>query len=185
MRIRVEDGKGHHELRMPAKLVLTTVLIGVVGALSFTNAVAALRTPSSGFETSGPALVQVAATSPLRLAGAAPGATVVSDTTIRYGDAAPADIRLFGDVDGTGLAPFLHVIVTSGTGRGTSFAPRTVVFDGTLAQMPRTFGNASVDPTVILQDETRTYRVAVTLLDDNSAQGLTAGATFTWGIAPA
>jgi hypothetical protein len=26
--------------------------------------------------------------------------------------------------------------------------------------------------------------VAVTLLDENAAQGLSAGATFTWGIAP-
>jgi hypothetical protein len=169
---------------MPAKLALTTVLIGVLGALALTNAVAALRTPSSGFDKSGPALVQVAATRPLRLTDAAPGVTDVTDTTIRYGDTAPAQIRIFGDVHGTGLARFLRVTVTSGTGRGGSFAPRAVVFEGTLAQMPETFGNGSADTTVIHQDEVRTYRVAVTLLDENAAQGLTASATFTWGIAP-
>jgi hypothetical protein len=184
MRIRVGRRKGRHELRMPAKLALTTGLIGILGALALTNAVAALRAPSEGFGRSGPALVRVAATSPLRLANAAPGAMVVTDTTIRYGDTAPAEIRLFGDVDGTGLARFLHVTVTSGSGRGGSFAPRAVVFDGTLAQMPRTFATGSADSAVIRHDEVRTYRVAVTLLDENAAQGLTAGATFTWGIAP-
>jgi hypothetical protein len=185
MLITVGPRKGHHELQLPTKLALTTVLVGVLGALALTNAVAALRTPSSGFDRSGPALVEVAATRPLRLTGAAPGATDVTDTTIRYRDAAPAEIRIFGDVDGTGLARFLHVTVTSGTGRGGSFAPSAVVFDGTLAQMPRTFESGSADTAVIHQDEARTYRVAVTLLDGNPAQGLTAGATFTWGIAPA
>jgi hypothetical protein len=112
------------------------------------------------------------------------GACDVWDTPIRFGEAAPAEIRIFGDVHGTGLARFLHVTVTSGTGRGGSFAPRAVVFDGTLAQMPATFGTGSVDTTIIHQNGVRTYRVAVTLLDENPAQGLTAGATFTWGIAP-
>ena len=184
MQITVGSRKGQHELRMPAKLALTTVLIGVLGALALTNAMASLRAPSAAFDRSGPALVKVAASSPLRLVNAAPGATAVTDTTIRYRDAAPAQIRLFADVDGTGLARFLHVTVTSGTGRGASFTPGAVIFDGTLAAIPHAYTSGSADTTVIRQDEVRTYRVAVTLADDNAAQGLTAGATLTWGVAP-
>lgn len=184
MQIRIGSRKGQHEFRMPEKLALTTVLIGILGALALTNAAASLRAPSAGFDRGGPALVKVAATSPMRLANAAPGATAVSDTTIRYRDASPAQIRLFADVDGTGLAPYLHVTVTSGTGRGESFIPRAVIFDGTLAAIPHAYTGGSADTTVISQGEVRTYRVAVTLVDDDAAQGLTAGATFTWGIAP-
>jgi hypothetical protein len=50
--------------------------------------------------------------------------------------------------------------------------------------MPHAYTSGSADTTLIRQDEVRTYRVAVTLADDNAARGLTAGATFTWGVAP-
>jgi hypothetical protein len=55
-----------------------------------------------------------------------------------------------------------------------------VIFDGTLDAYPDTYDGGLEDPASWADSDTHAYRFAVTVGDDNAAQGLTAGQTFTW-----
>ncbi len=125
----------------------------------------------------------------LTMPNAAPGATETSYVEIAYGGTLPSSVRLYADVRGTGLDRFLTLTVTRGTGTGSGFAPdavdyvgagRGVLYAGTLADLPTSYANAVIDPDVWQGSQTRTFRMAVAVADDNDAQGRTADVDFHW-----
>jgi hypothetical protein len=119
--------------------------------------------------------------------GLAPGASVTQCIAVTYTGSLTADVRLYGTVGGDGLARFLDTDVEVGTGGNAAscagFTPTTSLYTGTLDGFGashtgylnglRGFDGAT-DPT------TRTYRVTVTLQDDEAAQRLTGSLDLTW-----
>lgn len=106
---------------------------------------------------------------------------------VTYTGSLTSDIHLYGTVGGDGLADFLDVDIEVGTGGDfgscTGFVASSTLFDDELDA----FGAAHTDfvsgleGTAGATDPTsRTYRITVTLQDDNDAQGLSATAGFTW-----
>lgn len=186
MQVTVGTRKRQHELSMPVKLALTATVICLLGSLVVTNAMAVLRPAREAvFDHSGSALVQVAGTQHFHLSDAAPGATQTADTTITYEGQGLAEIHMFANVNGTGLDSYLYVSILSGSGQGSAFTPIGHIYDGRLSELPSSFDQGIVDPGILGHAESRTYRIFVTLMDDNTAQGLTADATFSWGAGPA
>jgi predicted ribosomally synthesized peptide with SipW-like signal peptide len=122
------------------------------------------------------------------VAGMVPTDTVTRCITVTYqGTVTPASVRIYGSVGGTGLATYLDTTVEVGTGGTfascTGFSPSSTLFSGTLAAFATSHSNwtnglaafsAAANPT------TRTFRITVTLQDDNGAQAKTATPTFTW-----
>ena len=121
------------------------------------------------------------------VANMAPGDSRTRCIEVTYTGSLTADVHLYGTVGGTGLADYLDVDVAIGTGGSfascTGFSATSTLFTGTLAD----FGsmhtdyasglgglNGATDPT------SRTYRITVTLQDENAAQARSATAGFTW-----
>jgi hypothetical protein len=151
--------------------------------LAVGTAVAAVRAPAApGFDHRGPVLVARAGTAPLSMPEGAPGDTAVSYTTIAYEGEGPAAVRLFAEVTGTGLAPHLGVLIERGTGERAGWTPDPggPIFEGTLAGVPTNWGRGIVDGRAWVEGEGHVYRITVTLLDHQAAQGRTAAATFRW-----
>lgn len=117
----------------------------------------------------------------------APGDTRTRCIEVTYTGSLTADVRLYGTVGGTGLADYLDVDVAIGTGGSfascTGFSATSTLFTGTMAD----FGSAHTDYASGLgglngatDPTSRTYRITVTLQDDNAAQARSATAGFTW-----
>ncbi|HEX8855051.1 MAG TPA: TasA family protein [Thermoleophilaceae bacterium] len=135
----------------------------------------------------------------LSLSGAKPGDSQASCLKATYAGTLPASVRLYASATG-GLAPYLNLVVTRGTDPAASFpscggftADTTnyigqgagVVYSGTLAAFPSSYGAASDEPLASspeswTQGESHSYRFTVTLANNAAAQGLTGSATFTW-----
>lgn len=119
-----------------------------------------------------------------------PGDTATKCVNVTYTGSLAADVKLYGTVGGTGLADYLDTTVDIGTGAAggasldcTGFALDSNLRGGTLTA----FGGANTDYASGLagfagatNPTTRSYRVTVTLQDDNLAQGKTASVAFTW-----
>lgn len=124
------------------------------------------------------------------LSGMTPGSTATKCVNVTYTGSIAANVKLYGSVGGTGLAPYLDVVVdvgTSATGGATfsctGFASGTNLFTNTLSTFGATHTNhanglagfaGATNPT------SKSYRFTITLQDANAAQGLTASSTFTW-----
>ena len=121
------------------------------------------------------------------VANMAPGDSRTRCIEVTYTGSLTADIHLYGTVGGTGLADYLDVNVAIGSGGSfascAGFSATSTLFTGTLADFGAAhtdYGsglgglNGATDPT------SRTYRITVTLEDDNAAQAKSATAGFTW-----
>lgn len=123
--------------------------------------------------------------------GLSGGDTASKCINVSYSGSLSADVKLYGTVAGSGLAPYLDTTIEIGTGAAggatgscTGFAATSTLFDAkTLEQFGTSHSSflnglggfsAATNPT------TRSYRISVTVLDDPLAQGKTATATFTW-----
>jgi Camelysin metallo-endopeptidase len=135
----------------------------------------------------------------LALANAKPGDADTSCIRIEYTGTLDSTVRLYGSVSGS-LASYLTLTVTRGTDSNPSFdacgnftadaanyigAGNGVVYTGTLAAFPASYAAGLVDPTsgapeTWSENEVHSYRFAVTLQDNNAAQGQTGTASFTW-----
>lgn len=135
----------------------------------------------------GPRIVQVGTAGTMRLAAATPGDTTTSITTIRYRGDDPAEIRVYGEVEGTGLARYLHVTIARGSGEGAAWTPETgePLFEGTLAELPSAWDGGLTGAGRWTDGDRGSFRISVTLLDDPRAQGRTSDATFRWEARPA
>lgn len=152
----------------------------------------ALLAPAAGaVELSGP---QPAAPSPVAITDDAGGAPLFADLpllrpgdrvsrciSVTYQGTLPAEIVLYSEVGGTGLARHLQMDVEVGRGGGfgdcTGFASEATLFSGLLEEM----GGLAVRVWSAQSGmETRTFRFTATLADDDRAQGTSASASFIW-----
>jgi hypothetical protein len=135
----------------------------------------------------------------LALPGATPGASDTSCITVTYAGSLPSQVRLYGTTTGTGLASYLDLTVTRGTGAAgfdncTGFVADAtnylglgsgVVYSGTVEGFPDSYAAGVTDPTAgspatWVTGESHIYRFTVTLQDNDGARLLDAGQVFTW-----
>jgi hypothetical protein len=119
-----------------------------------------------------------------------PGDTATKCVNVIYTGSLAADVKLYGTVGGTGLATYLATTVDVGTGATggastdcTGFTLGSTLHNDSL----EAFGTAHTDYasgvagfTGATNPSTRSYRVTVTLQDNNLAQGKSASVAFTW-----
>jgi hypothetical protein len=182
MQIAIGTHARHRPTGAAARLCSLVAGIALI-LLAVGTATAVVRGPASpGFDHRGPVLVRPAGAAPLSIPDGAPGDTAVSYTTIAYAGSERATVRLFAEVTGSGLAPHLRVRIERGAGERTSWTPDpdAPIFEGTLAELPRDWTRGIVDADAWSTGDRHTYRITVTLLDHEAAQGRTAEATFRW-----
>lgn len=196
MDITLERAIGHRARGgAPLKrLAASLLVVGGLGSFAVNGTLAAFsplaRADAQGFSAGTVYLTSDGGGKALfPLVKAEPGATTTSYTSLTYGGTLPASVRLHGSLSGTGLARFLTVTVTRGTGRERGFVPDAtdytgggsgVLYRGTLAAFPEDFEGGVVDPGVWQPGETHAYRFEVTLSDDPAAAGRSASADFLW-----
>jgi hypothetical protein len=124
--------------------------------------------------------------------GLVPGTDGEQCIDVTYRGTVDSEVRLYvaeGDLAGT-LGPHLRLTVEIGDGGAfgdcSGFDPTSTIFDGTLAGLAAahaSFADGAGPGTWLpLCDsgESRTYRFSYVLEADDGAQGLDAGARFTW-----
>jgi hypothetical protein len=116
----------------------------------------------------------------------APTETRTNCITVTYTGSLAANVHAYGAASGA-LAPYLNLVVEVGTGGSyddcTGFTPGSTLYTGTLANFAATrtnFTNGLAGWNGATNPSSRTYRLSVTLQDNNAAQGLSATADFTW-----
>ena len=124
------------------------------------------------------------------LTGMKPGDTATKCVNVTYTGSLAADVKLYGTVGGTGLADYLDTTVDIGTGAAggapldcTGFVLGSNLSSGTLTAFGAAhtnYGNGLGGFAGATNPTTRSYRVTVTLQDNNLAQGKTASLAFTW-----
>lgn len=182
--------------------VAAALAIVGLGTLSTTRAAFSANTGNSGssFTAGTVALTDDDANSVLfNVPAMLPGRSVVKCINVTYAGV-PADVRLYGAVTnlpaGKGpLAGYLTTLVEEGTGAtGTNsfscanFTPTSTVHgvavnNVTLADFGTKTNFANGIPVLAAANAGnagRSYRITMTLADDNTAQGKDASVTFTW-----
>lgn len=109
---------------------------------------------------------------------------------VSYSGSLNANVRLYGAISGgTGLEDYLDLTVERGSGGSfascAGFVSAETVYTGTLAGFTAAHtsyatGAGTWAPTGGAPVDAMTYRVVVTLQDDDAAQGLASTASFTW-----
>jgi hypothetical protein len=173
---------------MTRKLLISIAVVACVGALTGFGTYSAFSSTTSNTGNAMQAgTVSITdnhtASSMLALSNAKPGDTTTGCIKVTYTGSLPADIRMYAAPTGA-LAPYLDVTVKRGTGGSypscTGFTAEATTFTGTLSTLPASWSAATSESWV--QNEAHSYQVAVTL-DANapaSAQGTSAGVSFTW-----
>jgi hypothetical protein len=133
-------------------------------------------------------------TTPLAISGLMPGgATSTACEQVSYTGTAPATVRLWGTVGGTGLAPYLNFKITRGTFSGTpsagsctgftADASGSVLFNSTLDNLPTSAGAAIADPSSSwTSGDKRGYKLELWVPSGagTGGQGLNATLGLTW-----
>ena len=116
----------------------------------------------------------------------APTETRTNCITVSYTGSLAANVHMYGAASGA-LAPFLTLVVEVGTGGSyancSGFSSGSTLYNGTLSNFAATrtnFTNGLAGWNGATNPSSRTYRLSVTLQDNNAAQGLSASADFTW-----
>jgi Rieske Fe-S protein len=186
------------------KLLLSALVVGVVGAIAGAGSYSAFTstTTNSGNSLAAGTVViddNDSGTAMLALTTAKPGDTDTSCIRIRSTGTLASSVRLYGTITGS-LGTYLTLTVTRGTDSSPSFDSCTnftadatnyngdgagVIYTGTLAAFPASYAAAIVDPKAATPEswttnEVHSYKFAITVQDNNAAQGLTASAAFTW-----
>ncbi len=190
----------------PRKVLLTLLVVGIVGAGSgvgsysaFTATTAntgnAITAGSVAIEDNddGTALFTT-------LANMKPGDSETSCIKVKYTGSLAATVRLYASLSGS-LRDYLDLTVTRGTDSNPSYDSCTnfstagegnyigqgpgVVYSGTLAGFPSSYSGGVIDPTsgspeTWTTGEQHSYRLTLTLQNNNAAQGLSSTAAFIW-----
>jgi len=105
---------------------------------------------------------------------------------VSYTGSLAANVHMYGAASGS-LAQYLDVTVEVGSGGTfgdcTGFSGGSTLYTGTLSNFAATrtnFANGLAGWDGATNPSNRTYRITVTMQDDNAAQGLSANADFTW-----
>ena len=192
---------------MPRRSLLTLVAIGLVTLLAGAQTWAAYRATSvSGGNSFASGTVKLSdndsATALLSLTAALPGASETACIKVSYGGSLPAALRLYGTTSGTGLDPYLNLVIRRGTLPASDPAPGSctgfsadatdwvgsgagVIYSGTLQAFPDDHGTGLVDPRPAgpetwTSGESHVYKLQITLQNNLAARGRTATQTFTW-----
>lgn len=201
----MENRKDGRKRDITGKLLLTALVLGLVGIVAGAGTWSAFSSTTSNednsFETGTVTLTDNDAEGAmLSLENAKPGDADTGCIVVSYTGSLPATVRMYGTTTGTGLDQYLNVTVTRGTILTPSFdscagfvadltnytgAGAGIVYSGTLAGFPDSYGAGIVDPTSGSPEswtnpESHAYKVTVSVADNNGAQGLTASQTFTW-----
>ena len=185
------------------QILLTLVVLGFVGAVTGYGSFAAFTaTTGNTNNTFAAGSVTIsdndASGSMLSFSNGKPGTSDTSCITVSFTGSLSSVVRLYAVPTGS-LPQYLDVTVTRGTtttgfDNCTGFTPDAtdyigsglgVMYSGSLASMPTTYGTGIVDPVsgspeTWTNGEDHAYRITVTVQDDNNAQTLSGGATFTW-----
>jgi hypothetical protein len=180
MQIAIPVPQRRRAAKPAARLCVTVAAISLLLLAAGTARAVVRAARDPGFDRAGPGLERIGTSIPLTMPAGAPGDTVVSTMTIALRGSDPAAVRLSAEVKGD-LAPFLHVTILRGSGEGAAWIPDAgaPVFTGTLAALPASWASGVPDGTW-RTGERHAYRIAVTLMDDQRAQGRAAEATFRW-----
>jgi hypothetical protein len=102
-------------------------------------------------------------------------------TNVTYDGSRPGQVRLYAAVQDHGLASFMTVTVTRGTGRGGAFVADGdgAVFSGPLSEFPTGWTEGVADAGTWDTGGTHTYRFEVRLSHAATA-GAVADASFSW-----
>lgn len=119
-----------------------------------------------------------------------PGDTVTRCINVTYSGSLTSDVKLYGAAAGTGLASYLNTKIEIGAGAAggaamdcAGFTPTSTLNDSLLSAFAATrtdYVSGLAGFTSATAGATRSYRVTVTLLNDDAAQGKNATASFTW-----
>ena len=189
---------------MARKLLLTLLVLGGLAAVGGTATFSAFSSTTSNTGNSfaaGTVLItdNDLGSAMLSLSNAQPGATDTSCILVTYSGSLASTVKLYGSISGA-LAPYLTLTITRGTDvdpvfddcvnfqpDGTDYigSGNGVVYQGALSAFPASYATGLVDPLAASPEtwttgEARIYRFAVTLADDNGAQGQSATASFNW-----
>jgi hypothetical protein len=135
----------------------------------------------------------------LSLSSAKPGDSDTGCIKITYTGSLAANVRLYASTSGA-LAPYVNLVVTRGTDSSPSFRSCTnftadatnyigsgagVIYSGALTSFPTSFASGLVDPSsgspaTWNANDTHSYKLTLTLQDDNNDQGLSGSATISW-----
>ena len=202
--VRKPAGRPHGKDGLVNRLGLTTLIVAmltiVVGAGTWSAFSSTTSNPGNSFDVGTVTLTDNdSGNAMLSLSNAKPGDSDTSCITVSYSGTLDASVRLYGTTAGTGLAQYLDLTVTRGSGAAgfdscTGFtadatnyvgAGSGVVYSGTLDGFPDAYAGAIVDPTsgtpeTWTTSENHQYRFQVTVQDASAAQGLTATQVFTW-----
>jgi len=199
LRLRLRRGGG-------GAAVLTGLVVSGLLVLQSTDAAFTAPTGSVVSFTTGSVVItdDDAGQALFSMADLLPGATAVRCVTVTYTGTLTSQVRLHATTSGTGLAAYLALKITRGSfgtppggGDCTGFTADTadyaalgagVLHDSTLSALGSTWAAGTVDPSTTAfpaaeawtVNETHAYRIQVTLIDDDAAQGRTAMPTFTW-----
>jgi hypothetical protein len=184
---------GARRRRGPRRILLSLILLGVTGVIAGVGSYSAFsaKTSNTGDAfTAGSVSItdNHTATALISLTNAKPGDSDSGCIQVSYSGSLAAVVHLYGA--GTGaLAPYLTLTVT----RGTDSSPTNyngqgagVVYSGNLSDFATTYAAGIVDPTVgggtesWTNPESHSYKFTITAQDNNSSQGLSGSASFTW-----
>jgi predicted ribosomally synthesized peptide with SipW-like signal peptide len=189
------------------RILLTIVALGVVAAAAGVGSYAAFssQTSNGGNSFASGTVVLTdddAGGAMLSMSNAKPGDTVSGCIKVTYSGSLAANVHLYASQTGS-LGQYLNLTVTRGTGATfascAGFTADTtnylgsgagVIYSGTLQAYPATYAAGVVDPSncgsppcsaqTWNNTNNHVYKFVVTLADNNSAQGLSGTAGFTW-----
>lgn len=186
------------------RIVRTVLVVGLTAAFAAVGTYAAFTaTTTSPGNSFAPGTVAIGdndtGAAMLALAAAKPGDSDTSCMRVTYTGSINSSVRLYAGLTGS-LAQYLTLTVTRGTDAApsfdscASFAPDAtnyigagagVVYSGALSAFPSTYAAGLVDPIPAAPEswtasEAHSYRFAISLDNNNAAQGLSSTASFTW-----
>ena len=191
------------------KVLLLVLVVGVTSTIAGSGTFSAFSSttsnPSNAF-TAGTVTItdNDGASSVISLSNAKPTDSSTGCIRVSYSGSLDANVHLYASVSGS-LAQYLTLTVTRGTDSSPSFASCTnftpdtanyfgngagVIYSGQLNSFPSTYAAGIVDPVncgsppcsaqTWQSGNAHSYKFVISLNNNNSAQGLSSTATFTW-----
>jgi predicted ribosomally synthesized peptide with SipW-like signal peptide len=187
------------------KLLASAVVLGLIGILAGAGTLSAFSATTSNSANSFAAGTVAISDNDsngaiFSMTGMKPGSTDSGCIEVTYTGSLASTVRLYGTTAGTGLDPYITLVVTRGTISSGSFdsctnfsadatdyigAGNGIIYNGTLQAFADNYAAGLVEPTAGSPEswttsEIHSYKFQVTLQDNDSAQNLTATQTFTW-----
>jgi hypothetical protein len=193
--------RGGHGRRALLTGIVFALIVAGLGTASTFSAFSGATSNTSNSWAAGTVVVgdNDSGSAMLTMTGMKPGDTDTSCITVTSTGTLSSALRMYGTTGGTGLAPYLSLVVTRGTGGSfdncTGFAADAgnyigqgagVLYNGLLSAYPTSFATSIPDLAAVSTSEvwttgeTHSYRFALTVADNNAAQGLNYSQTFTW-----